>query len=426
MKPKKLFKYLNAATTLMLFLTLSAFASTDKANGKKFTFTTKSKEAVEAVEQVVRGIESFQGGPAMLTLAQKAADADPDFAFAHYMVGTMTPPPNNKVHTDKALELAKKASDAERLYIEAVMLTRAQSYAEATKIFLDLEKQYPEERMVRMMLSQIYINTGKLDQAKGELEKAIQIDGSTPRAYGFLGNVQLLKGDYSKAREAYTLALNKPVSGVAPFLPYNGIAYTYIYEGKPDEALKSLNKYLEAYNQTGGPQGFPAVFIWNAIARVHLENGHAEESIKYYEKGYETVKSSNLDETQKKIWYGRLLHGKGRALSKMGKSEEAWQQAETIKKMIDEGGEQGQQFMPSYHYIAGYLKLEGKDYAKAVEHLKQTDLTDPFHKLLLARAYEMSGDKENARKLYQEIVESNQISIERALSFNEAKKKLKA
>jgi len=426
MKPERLFKQLNIATALMLFVAISAFASTDKANGKKFTFTTKSKEATETVEQIVKGIESYQGGQPMLALAQKAVAADPDFAFAHYLVGTMTPPPNNKTHTDKAIELAKKASDAERLYIEAVMLTRAQSYAEATKIFLDLEKQYPEERMVRMMLAQVYLNTGKLDQAKAALEKAIQIDGSTPRAYGFLGNVHLLKGDYAKARELYTTALSKPAQGVAPFLPYNGLAYTYIYEGKPDEALKSLNKYLEAYNQSGGPQGFPPVFILNAIGRVLLESGRAEESIKFYEKGYATVESSNLDEMQKKIWYGRLLHGKGRALAKMGKSEEAWQQAETIKKMIEEGGEQGQQFMPSYHYIAGYLKLESKDYAKAVEHLKQTDLNDPFHKLLLARAYEMSGDKENSRKLYKEIVESNQISIERALSFNEAKKKLKS
>lgn len=410
---------------MMLFIAISAIGATDKANGKKITFTTKSEKAKELVAQIVRGIESFQGGPAMLQLAQQAVEADPEFAFGHYLVGTMTPPPNNRVHTDKALELAKKATDAERLYIEAVMLTRAQSYAEATKIFLDLEQKFPEERMVKMMLSQIYINQGKLDQARAALEKAIQLDGSTPRAYGFLGNIHLLKGDYSKAREIYTTALGKSVQGAAPFGPYNGIAYSYIYEGKHDEALKSLNKYLEAYNQSGGPQNFPPVFIYNAIARLHLENGRAEEAIKLYERGYEDVKnSSTIDATQKQIWYGRVLHGKGRALAKLGRHDEAWKQADTIRKMIEEGGEQGQQFLPAYHYIAGYLKLESKDYAKAVEHLKQSDLNDPFHKLLLARAYEQTGDKENARKLYKEIVDSNQVSIERALSFNEAKKKL--
>lgn len=427
MKPEKLFKHLNSAIALVLFIAIGTFASTEKANGKKITFTTKSEKAKELITQLVKGIESFQGGqPAMLALAQQAVEADPEFAFAHYMVGTMTPPPNNKVHTDKALELAKKASDGERLYLEAVMLTRAQKYAEATKIFSDLEKQFPEERMVKMMLAQVYTNDGKLDLAKTSLEKAIKLDGSTPRAYAFLGNVLLLKGDYAKAREIYTTALSKPVPGVAPFGPYNGIAYTYIYEGKYDEALKSLNKYLDAYNQSGGPQGFPPVFIWNAIGRVLLESGRPEESIKAYEKGYEAVKASQIDDLQKQIWHGRMIHGTGRALAKMGKHEDAWKQAESIKKMIEGGGEPGKQFWPSYHYIAGYLRLESKDYPKAIEHLKQTDLTDPFHKLLLARAYDQSGDKENAHKLYQEIVDSNQISMERALSFNEAKKKLKS
>jgi tetratricopeptide (TPR) repeat protein len=94
--------------------------------------------------------------------------------------------------------------------------------------------------------------------------------------------------------------------------------------------------------------------------------------------------------------------------------------------MIEEGGKDGEQFWPSYHYIAGYLKLEAGDYAKAIEHLKQTDLTDPFHKLLLARAYEKSGDQTNAQKLYKEIVSFNIINLERALSYPAAKKKLKS
>ncbi|HEX8087568.1 MAG TPA: tetratricopeptide repeat protein, partial [Blastocatellia bacterium] len=77
------------------------------------------------------------------------------------------------------------------------------------------------------------------------------------------------------------------------------------------------------------------------------------------------------------------------------------------------------------HYIAGYLRLEGGDHAKALEHLKQADQTDLFHRLLLARAYDRSGDAANAQKIYREIVESRQNNLERALAVPEAKKKLK-
>ena len=49
---------------------------------------------------------------------------------------------------------------------------------------------------------------------------------------------------------------------------------------------------------------------------------------------------------------------------------------------------------------------------------------DPFHKLLLARAYEKAGNKEDAKKLYTEIVNHPQSSMERALAYPEAKKRL--
>jgi tetratricopeptide (TPR) repeat protein len=137
------------------------------------------------------------------------------------------------------------------------------------------------------------------------------------------------------------------------------------------------------------------------------------------------VPGSKLAEQDKQIWLGRLHHGRGRTLARMGKHEEAWKEAQTIRKMIDEGGERGKQFEPSYHYLAGYLKLEEGDYAAAIEHLKQAEPTrDPFRDLLLARAYEKAGDKENARKTYLEVVNSKQNNLERALSYPEAKKKL--
>ena len=94
--------------------------------------------------------------------------------------------------------------------------------------------------------------------------------------------------------------------------------------------------------------------------------------------------------------------------------------------MIEEGGEAGKQFWPAYHYLAGYLKLEAGDNAAALEHLKQANPDDPFHTLLLARAYERVGQKDEARKTYQKVLDSKQAGIERALAYPEAKKKVQA
>ena len=427
MKNHKIVARSSAIIAFVLLVSLAAFASSDKANGKKIPLTTKSKEAREMVSRAVYAIESFQFGPQFLPEIQKALEADPEFAFAHYLLATVTPPPASRPHADKAVELSKKASDAERRYIEAVLLTRAQQHDKAIEIFLDLAKQYPEERMVQMMLGQVYMVQDKHDEAKAAFERAISLDGSTPRVYNFIGNIHLLKGDYGKARELYEACLSKRVAGTAPPGPSYGIAFTYLYEGDIKSALSTLQALEKQYSKSRAAVDFPSVFIWNSIARLLLESGRAAESITAYEKGYETVPPSKISEQQKMIWLGRLHHGRGRALAKMGKHDEAWKEADLIKKMIDEGGEQGKQFLPAYHYLAGYLKLESGDYLKAIEHLKQSDQTDPFQKLLLARAYEKAGDKANAQKLHKEIVDSTPVnSFERALAFPEAKRKLKA
>ncbi|HXI92670.1 MAG TPA: tetratricopeptide repeat protein [Blastocatellia bacterium] len=426
MKPN----YSRGVFAVLILITLaasSAFGFKETNSKRKIEFSTDSKEAKDYVAQIVNRIETFQFGPDLNALAKKSVDADPNFAFGYYLLGTTAATPEDvKKYSDKAAELAKTASDGERRYIEAVLLTRAQKPAEALTMFLDLAKQYPDDRMVQMLLGQVYTNLGKLDEAKASFEKALQLDASTPRVYTFLGNTELLRGNYAKARELFNTSLAKQVKGSAPFGPNYGLAFAYIYQGDIKAAVKTLEAYAADYQTSTQQQNFPAVFIWNSIARLHLEYGKAEDAMKAYEKGYATIPGSNLDEMQKKIWLGRLHHGTARTLAKMGKREEAWKEADLIKKMIEDGGKDGEQFWPSYHYLAGYLKLEAGDYAKAVDELKQTDLTDPFHKLLLARAYEKSGDGVSAQKMYKEITEFNQLTLERALAYPEAKKKLKA
>jgi tetratricopeptide (TPR) repeat protein len=108
----------------------------------------------------------------------------------------------------------------------------------------------------------------------------------------------------------------------------------------------------------------------------------------------------------------------------MGRHEEAWAEAQKVKKMIDDAGEAGRQYLPAWHYLAGYLELEAGDYRTAVDELKQANGQDPFHLLLLARAYEKAGEREEARKTYKGVVESGQNGLERALAYPEAKRKL--
>jgi len=277
-----------------------------------------------------------------------------------------------------------------------------------------------------MILGQLYQGDNQADKAKGAFEKALAIGPRSARAEAFLAGQDLLKGNYGKARATYLAVEKNLPKGSVPFAIRFGVTFSHLYEGHVDEALSSLRTYLGEYKAGGLDQQFPEVFIWNAMARINLENGRLEDAMKDYEKGYESVPGSSLPEDQKQTWYGRLRHGKARTLARMGKAPEAWAEAEAVKKMIEDGGEPAKQYWPAYHYLAGYVKLEAGEYAAAVEHLKQADPADPFHTLLLARAYEKLGQKDEARKAYQKVLESQQAGIERALSYPEAKRRVQA
>jgi tetratricopeptide (TPR) repeat protein len=414
----------------MVALTLSAAvaaASTLSAaeTPRTFTFTTKSDAARAKLREVQDRVESFQGGAPAAAMVREILELDPEFAMAMYYLSATTPPPDNQKHLDRAVELSKKASEGERRFIEAMVLARGKTPADAVEPLRKLAADYPGERVLFMLLGQNLAGLGRHDEARAAYEQAIRISDRTPRAYSLLGNYHLLKGDYAKAREYYTIARGKMPKGVAPGATSYGIAFTHLYEGDVEQALKILTAFVDDYrNATVRFGELPEVFIWNSIARVNLENGRLEDAMKAYEKGFETVPGSKLSEDDKKIWLGRLHHGRGRTLARMGKHAEAWKEAETIKQMIAEGGERGKQFEEAYQYLAGYLKLEAGETAAAIEHLTRADLDDPFQKLLLARAYEKAGKKEDAKKLYAEIVNFPNSNLERALAYREAKKRL--
>jgi Tfp pilus assembly protein PilF len=97
-----------------------------------------------------------------------------------------------------------------------------------------------------------------------------------------------------------------------------------------------------------------------------------------------------------------------------------------VRKQLFELQDRIENFRPAYHYVAGYAKLEAGEIAQAAEHLEQADKNDPFHTLLLARAYEKLGQKEKARRAYRKILDSQWAGIERPLAYPEAKRKVQA
>lgn len=394
---------------------------------KRFEWTTTSATAKQKLLEVQQRIESFQFGAETVEAARQIVTADPQFAMGEYYLSAVAPPPENQAHLDKAVLLSQKASDGERRFIEAMVKSRAnqgQNFRDGIAPLEALALDYPDERLVQVILGQLYQGANDAEKARAAFRRADAIGPESARVRAFLANEELLDGRYDEARRTFQDVAESLPKGAAPFAVRYGLAFADLYQGRPDQAIASLEKYVTEYRDSGAAQGFPEVFIWNSIARIRLENGRFDEAMKAYEKGYASVPGSSLPEDQKQVWLGRLRHGRCRVLARMGRHEEAWKEALSIKKMIDDGGEAGAQYLPAWHYLAGYLELEKGDARAAVLDLKQANAQDPFHLLLLARAYEKAGQAEDARQTFRAVVESRQNGLERALAYPEAKRKL--
>jgi tetratricopeptide (TPR) repeat protein len=414
-----------------LLMSVGAVASTAVAAeaGRKFAWSTGSEEAKQLLTELQDRIESMQFGPENQEIAEKIVAADPSFAMGHYYLSATSPGQAGVDAYEKSRELAKNASEGERQFIEALSHVRANQGANFRDSIPPLEKlakEYTDERLVFVILGQLYSGAGEGDKARVAFERAKEIGPPSLRVESFLAGDELLQGNYAQAREAFAAIEAQLPEGSVPFTIRFGTTFSHLYEGQTDAAIASLTRYLEQYRASGSSQQFPDVFIHNAIARINLESGRLEEAMRAYQAGYESVPDSDLPEDQKQTWLGRLHHGRCRVLAKMGEHEKAWSEAEVVRQMIEEGGEAAEQFWPAYHYLAGYVLLEAGKYAEAVEHLEQANQQDPFHKLLLARAHEKLGHQSEAEAIYSQIVESKWTGIERALAFPEAKRKLES
>ena len=408
---------------------VSGVAFAQAPSGRRFEWTTKSPEAKKLLLEIQSRIENFQGGAPSLDLEKKIAAADPDFAMGTYYLSVVTPDPVEGLKLyEMSREQAKRVSAGERRFIEGMVHVRVNQGLDFRRSIEPLEAlaaDYPGERLVHMILGQLYNGDGKWDQARAEFEKAQAIGPRSARAEAFLAGDALLKGRYADARAAYQAVEKSLPKGCAVRHPLRHDLQLSVREqrGQSTRVAAHLSRRVQ------GRRPGPAVSRGVRLERhgPHQPGERAPRGCdEGYDKGYESVPGSSIPDDQKQTWLGRLRHGKCRTLARMGRHQEAWAEAEAVKKMIVDGGDAARQYWQAWHYLAGYAKLEAGDAPAAVEHLLQADPNDPFHTLLLARAYDKIGKAAEAKKSLQKVVDSQWPGIERPLAFPEAKRKLQS
>jgi tetratricopeptide (TPR) repeat protein len=447
--------------------------STASSESGKIPVTTSSEEARKEFLQG-RDLAEKLLAQDSLQHYDKAISLDPNFASAE--LGRANSSQTAKEffdHLNKAVSLADKASEGERLLIVA---TQAGANGEAVKQkeYLDkLVAAHPNDERANLNIGGYYFGQQEYPKAIEYYKKATELNAQYSPAYNILGYAYRQNGDYVSAEQAFKKYIElipgdpNPYDSYAELLlkmgkyedsivqyrkalaidpnfvaSHSGIAANLMYMGMADEALAQLQKIIDIARSDGDRR--TALF---GMAVVNTDSGKLDKAVADMDKQY--VVAEKISDVAAMT---ADLQGKGTILVEMGKYDVAKTEFERLLKMTEESS-QSQEIKDNtklfHHYnvvgvmlgkkdVAGattaaeefrkgaeksknpaqikqahelfaMIALAQNDFDKAISELRQTSQQNPYNLYRLCQAYQGKGDPAKAREFCTKAADFNSL-----------------
>ena len=443
-------------------------------NDGKIPISTKS---AEARKEFLLGRDLFDRGlvPDAIPHFEKAISLDPDFASAELARANsaVRDPKGAFEHVQKAVSLADKVSEGERLLILA---TEAELKGDPMKWKGSLEKlvaAYPNDERAENELATFYFATQQYQLAIDHSKKTTALAPNFAPAYDLLGYSYREQGDYADAESAF-----KKYTELIPDSPdpYDAYAELLLKMGKFEESIAQYRKALainpkfessrygisadEMY--LGRPEAAQAILqemadkaenesdqraAYFGMAILYCDAGKFDQALKPVDKMYD-LSVERKDPTAIAL----VLQLQGWIMMEMGnhdgakrKFDGALQSIETsnlpqevkdnwtVRHHLDlaalaiaqkdyaaakahaaefrQGAEHSKDpgELQQVHEMAGRIALAENDYANAVVELQQADLQDARNLYWLGLAYQGKGDAAKAKDFFAKAAGSNSL-----------------
>jgi len=404
----------------------------------------------------------------------KAISLDPNFALAELNRAQVSPSAKEFFeHLKKAVALSDKASDGERMLIQA---TEAGANADPTKQKEILEKlvaAYPDDERAHFNLGGYYFGQQDFAQAITHYKKATELAPDYSTAFNILGYAYRQNEAYSDAENAFKKYIElipndpNPYDSYAELLlkmgrfdeaitQYNkalaiepnfinshfGIAAALTYKGDAGEAIAELQKMTQKARTDGERR--TALFGQTVVA---LDSGKFDQALAETAKQYAIAEKNNDPAAMTGD-----LQLKGNILLEMGKYDDARKAFEqALKTTTDSGLSQAvkdntarfQHYnlarvaiakkdlataktetetfrkgveaaknanqLKQAHELAGRIALAEKNYDTAIAELAQANQQNPDVLYLLGWAYQEKGDATKAKDNYRRAAKFNSL-----------------
>lgn len=189
---------------------------------------------------------------------------------------------------------AKRTYDFNFENVEAVFAKSPTRYRDYQSLFHELEVGHSQDSMITLVIDQI--NEQDLEMAQKYLFDIEINDQNRPIVYDLYGKIHLKRGEYDKAIEYFTLAIEaNPSFSIA----YHNRSICYQEMGQMSNAKNDLNKAIDLNDDM-------ALFYFTN-AKLNEKIGESKEAITNYQKAIDI--DNNYKEAL--INYSQLLKGLG-------------------------------------------------------------------------------------------------------------------
>ncbi len=452
--------------------TAATSSTTSPASGK-LPVTTASEEAKKEFLQG-RDLAERLLIQDSLQHFDKAISLDPNFASAELARANSSPTAKEFFdHLKRAVSLADKASEGERLLILANEAGANANVAKQKEYLDKLVAAYPNDERAHFTLGGYYFGQQDYPKAIEHYKKATELNPNYSTAFNILGYAYRQNVDYANAEQAFKKYIELIPNDPNPYDSYGelllkmgrfddsiaqyrkalsidsnfvnshfAMAADLLYMGKPDEATAELQKMTDKARNDGERR--TALF---AQTVVDVDSGKLDKAVADMDKQYALGEKIN----DVAAMTGDL-QTKGAILLEMGKYAEAKAQFDRLLKMTESSSlsqeikdntkrfhhfnlatvalgmkdnatakTEAEEFrkgaeasknpaqVRQSHQLAGMIALAEKDYDKAIAELQQTGQQNPQNFYRLCQAYQGKGDNAKAKEFCTKAANFNSL-----------------
>ena len=369
----------------------------------------------------------------------KAISLDPNFALAELNRANVSPTGTEFFdHLKKAVSLADKASNGERLLILATEAGANGNAAKQKELLDQLVAAYPNDERAHFNMGGYHFAQQDMPKAIEHYKKATELAPTYSTAFNILGYAYRQNADYANSETAFKKYIElipndpNPYDSYAELLlkmgrfdesitqyrkalaidpnfinSHQGIASALMYQGKADEAAAELQKISDKARSDAERR--TALF---GLTVVNIDSGKMDKALEEVDKQYALGEKTN----DVPAMTGDLQL-KGNIMLEMGKADEAKALFERSLKMT-EASTLSQEIKDNarlfHHYNLARVALAKKDVAtakteaeafrKGTESLKNPFQTKQAHELLGMIALE----EKNYDAAITELLQANQ------------------